>query len=206
MDSNLQRYGLTDRFEQEATMYEGLFLARVSVQHRDLYEVVGERGELCASVTGKLAYHAGNVVDFPAVGDWVMIDREDCGSGNAVIHHILRRKSVFTRQAAGTANERQVIAANVDTVFLCMSLNADFNLRRMERYLAIAWDSGATPVIVLTKSDLCEYLPGKLEEIASVSAGADVIACSAMDEDGYRAVEAYAERGKTIAFIGSSGV
>ena len=203
---NLKKYGLSDRFEQEASLYKGLFPARVTEQHRDLYKVISEDGELIAGISGKLAYHADEKSSFPAVGDWVMIDRTDSNSGNAVIKHILGRKSIFVRQGAGTAGEEQVIAANIDTVFICMSLNSDFNLRRMERYLAIAWDSMAKPVIVLTKSDLCEDLQRKLDELSSVSMGIDVVVCSSEDKDGYNIVGDYIEEGKTIAFIGSSGV
>ena len=202
----LKKYGLNDRFEQEATLYEGMFLARVSEQHREIYKVISEQGELKASVSGKLAYTADNSVDFPAVGDWVMVDRMDGSAGNAVIHHILRRKSVFTRKAAGTSNTTQIVAANIDVVFICMSLNADFNLRRVERYLSIAWDSMATPVIVLTKADLCYDLQQRLFEITTVSVGTDVIVCSCMEENGYQSITSYITEGKTIAFIGSSGV
>lgn len=206
MNINLKNYGLTARFEQEATMYDGLFIARVSEQHRELYKVISECGELDASVSGKLAYNAEGQTAFPAVGDWVMIDRMDGSNGNAIIHHILRRKSVLARQAAGTENSGQVIAANIDTIFICMSLNADFNIRRIERYLTIAWDSMATPVIILTKSDLCDDLPQKLDAIASVSMGVDVIHCSSETGNGYEAINAYIGSGKTIAFVGSSGV
>jgi len=206
LNSTLTQYGLSDRFKQEATLHEGLFLARVLEQHRDLYKVVCEAGQLHASISGKLSYEADDSLSYPAVGDWVMIDRTDGNSGNAIIHHILSRKSVFARQAAGAGNEQQVIAANVDTVFICMSLNADFNLRRMERYLTIAWDSNAKPVIVLTKSDLCEDLDEKLRELETVSLGVDTLVCSSMSEDGYEEVAQHTEAGKTIAFIGSSGV
>lgn len=203
---NLKKYGLNNRFEQEATLYEGLFPARVSEQHRDLYKVIGEEGELQAIVSGKLAHAADDSMDFPAVGDWVMIDRVDGSAGNAIIHHILQRKSFFARKAAGTSNATQIVAANIDLVFICMSLNADFNLRRLERYLSIAWDSMATPVIVLTKADLCPDLQQRLDEIASVSVGADVIVCSCKVENGFESVNSYIAEGKTIAFIGSSGV
>lgn len=204
--NNLIKYGLTDRFEQEATMYEGLFLARVTEQHRDLYKVASEKGELHAGVSGNFIYRANDNTDFPAVGDWVMIDRVDDNAGNAVIHHILRRKSCFERKAAGTSNSIQIVATNIDTIFICMSLNADFNLRRLERYLSIAWDSMATPVIVLTKADLCNDLSQKLAEIATVSVGTDLVVCSSKEEDGYQEVLSYIKEGKTIAFIGSSGV
>jgi ribosome biogenesis GTPase len=135
-----------------------------------------------------------------------MIDRQDAGAGNAVIQHVLRRKSVFARQAAGTSNDEQVVAANIDTVFICMSLNADFNLRRLERYLTIAWSSMAAPVIVLTKSDLCGDLPAKLDELSTVSMGTEVIACSSENEYGLPEIIACIGREKTVAFVGSSGV
>jgi ribosome biogenesis GTPase len=204
--NNLIKYGLSDRFTHEASFYEGLFLARVTEQHRDLYKVAGEKGELQAGVSGNFIYRANDNSDFPAVGDWVMIDRMDDNAGNAVIHHILRRKSVFERKAAGTGNSIQIVAANIDIIFICMSLNADFNLRRVERYLSIAWSSMATPVIVLTKSDLCGNLDQRLLEISKVSVGTDVVVCSSMEEDGYEQVGNYIQAGKTIAFIGSSGV
>jgi len=203
---NLKDYGLNDRFAQEATLYDNLFIARVTAQHRELYTVVCEAGELSASVSGKFAYRTDDPTDFPAVGDWVMIDRTDKHSGKAIIHTVLRRKSMLARQSAGATSAGQMIAANIDTIFICMSLNADFNLRRIERYLTIAWDSMATPVIVLTKSDLCDDLQQKLDEVATVSMGVDVLVCSSVSEDGYEAIKAYVGQGKTIAFIGSSGV
>jgi len=206
LNADLKTYGLSERFEQEATMHEDLFLARITEQHRDLYKVVCTGGEINAAVSGKFTHDAGDQTDFPAVGDWVMIDRNNEDSGAAVIHHILRRKSMLARQSAGTAVSGQIIAANVDTVFICMSLNTDFNLRRMERYLALVWDSMATPVIVLTKSDLCDDLQQKLDEIAAVSMGVEVIVCSSESGGGLDEVSVQVECGKTIAFIGSSGV
>lgn len=204
--NNLIKYGLSERFEQEATLYDGFFPARVTEQHRDLYQVVSESGELQAGVSGNFIYRSNDNSDFPAVGDWVMIDRLDDSAGKAVIRQILRRKSVIERKAAGTANAVQIVAANIDTIFICMSLNADFNVRRIERYLSIAWNSMATPVIVLTKADLCSDLDMRLAELAKVSVGTDVVVCSSKEENGYEAVLSYVKPGKTIAFIGSSGV
>lgn len=203
---DLKEYGLIPRFEQEATMYEGLYIARVIEQRRDLYKVISENGELHAEVSGKFVYNAYDNADFPAVGDWVMVDRTEDSSGNAIIHQVLRRKSVFERRAAGTSNTLQIVAANIDVVFICMSLNADFNLRRLERYLSVAYDSMAKPVIVLTKSDLCDDLSQRLSEISTVSVGTDVVISSSVGDDGYKEVLSYIEYGKTIAFIGSSGV
>ncbi len=206
MNSNLYQYGLDDFFLNEAASYAGLYLARVTEQHREQYKAVTESGELSALVSGKLAFYAEGNAGFPAVGDWVMTDREDDSSGHAVIHHILKRKSLFTRKAAGREQMEQVIAANIDTVFICMSLNQDFNLRRLERYLTIAWDSMAAPVVVLTKSDLCRDPKQKLIEVQSMAIGADVVLCSAENADGLDVIRNYTLPGKTIAFIGSSGV
>ncbi|WP_418791922.1 ribosome small subunit-dependent GTPase A [Phosphitispora sp. TUW77] len=205
--NNLYNIGLSERFIQEAEMYDSnLHLARVSAQHKDMYRVITESGEIWAEISGKLSYSASVSADYPVVGDWVLVDRIDDNNGYAIIHHILTRKSCFERKAAGTGQERQKIAANIDTVFICMSLNNDFNVRRIERYLAIAWDSMAVPVIVLTKSDLCSDLPTKLKELESVAIGVDVVITTSMNGDGYTGIGKYLHKGKTIAFIGSSGV
>lgn len=204
--SNLKKYGITGEIIQAAEHFPDCCVARVVRQNRDFYEIVSESGESQAAVSGKLLYEAQENYDFPAVGDWVMIGKSEHMSGTDVIRRILPRKTVFERKAAGTANTAQIIAANIDTVFLCMSLNQDFNLRRMERYLAIAWDSGASPVIVLTKSDLCGDLPRYLNETASISLSADTIVCSSVSSDGLESISDRIRPGETVAFIGSSGV
>ncbi len=205
--TNLSDIGLAEQHIQEAMMYGGNFhLARISAQHKDMYKAITEKGEIQAEVSGKMSYTASTPADYPAVGDWVLVDRTDPKNGNAIIHRVLTRKSCFERKVAGRRYECQVIAANIDTVFICMSLNNDYNLRRMERYLSIAWDSGAMPVIVLTKSDLCDNINAKLMEIESVAFGVDVIVTSSMGADGYTGIFKYLQKGKTIAFIGSSGV
>ncbi|NLY19761.1 MAG: ribosome small subunit-dependent GTPase A [Tissierellia bacterium] len=206
MNVNLENYGFNEHFQQKASLYNDLFIGRVTEQHRDLYKIMTEAGEIHGTVTGKLAYGAEDQTSFPAVGDWVMIDRIESNKGNAVIHDILKRSSLVVRQAAGTDQSVQVIAANVDTIFICMSLNKDFNIRRIERYLTIAWDSMAVPIIVLTKSDLCNDLEDKLLEIESVSVGTKVIVCSSKNGEGYEEINSCIDAGKTVAFIGSSGV
>lgn len=202
----LENYGLDQRIQQEASLYSGLFVARVTEQHRDLYKVITEAGELLAEVSGKLAFDARDNTSFPVVGDWVMIDRLDHSSGHGVIHQVLSRKSLFERKAAGTGGGSQIVAANFDLVFICMSLNKDFNLRRLERYLSIAWNSMARPVIVLTKADLCDDLGARLSDIAAVRVGTDVVVCSSLDHRGYDEIASYLAPGKTIVFLGSSGV
>ncbi len=206
MQNRALNLGFSDRFQQEAAVYQGLFPGRVIAQYKDLYKVATAKTELMAEISGKLRYSSDVLSDYPAVGDFVMLDRDGDQSGNAIIHNILSRKSVFIRRAAGTANDVQVVAANIDTVFICMSLNNDFNLRRLERYLAIAWDSGAVPVIVLTKSDLCNDLPVKLAEVADIAMGVDVLVTTSMTGDGYQSILTYIKPGQTVAFMGSSGV
>lgn len=164
----LKKYGWQDAWETQ--IGEGGYPARVIRQDHDLYRVAGAKGELNAHITGKMMYEAASEADYPAVGDWVVIDRETDEGGEAAISRILKRRSVFVRKAAGSSQAVQVVAANVDTIFLCMALNQDYNLRRLERYLTIAWDSGATPVVVLTKADLCDDLPQKLAEVTLTSA------------------------------------
>ncbi|KAF1085329.1 putative ribosome biogenesis GTPase RsgA [Sporotomaculum syntrophicum] len=206
IDNILKKYGVSERFIQEATLYPNLVIGRICLQYKDLYQAVTCQGEVVAEISGKLRYAAASLSDYPAVGDFVMLDRSDNKNGNAIIQHVLTRKSSFERKAVGMENDVQVVAANIDTVFICMALNNDYNLRRLERYLSIAWDSCAIPVVVLTKSDICHNLQEKLTQVASVAIGVDVLVTSAMSEDGYKSILSYVQPGKTVAFIGSSGV
>lgn len=199
---DMRMYGLSDRFTKE---FEGHTISRILSQEKGIYHIVAEKGEKLGEISGKLRYNALTISEFPAVGDFVIVDWNEKG-GNAVIHHVLPRKSCFTRKAAGDARNEQVVAANIDTIFLCMSLNNDFNLRRLERYLSIAWDSGAVPVIVLTKADLCTDLEGRLYDVSAVAMGVDVLTTTAEEEKGYEQILTYIDSGKTVAFIGSSGV
>jgi len=202
----MKSLGLTERFIQESTIYEGLHTGRIVFQSKDLYKVITEDGELTAEISGKFRYRAQALSDYPAVGDFVMVDRTDNASGNGIIHHVLTRKSAFARKTAGTTSDTQIVAANIDTVYICMSLNNDFNPRRLERYLSIAWDSGATPVVVLTKSDLCNDIESRLDEISHLTLGVDVLVTTSTSDDGYLALKRYLGSGQTVAFIGSSGV
>jgi ribosome biogenesis GTPase len=198
-------FGLSERFAVLTTEHPNLVTGRILSQEKGFYRVISAQGEQFAETSGKLRYEAESVSDFPAVGDFVMID---CAQrmGNAIIHHILPRKSVFIRKAVGTARKEQVVAANIDMAFICMSLNNDFNLRRLERYLSICWESGATPVVVLTKADLCENTAEKLSSVEAVAMGADILITSAIELDGYEQVLSHIKEGHTIALIGSSGV
>lgn len=200
----LKSYGLTDRYINESSIYEGLRLARVIAQYKGLYKIITDNGEQKAQISGKLRHETTELSKFPAVGDFVMVSYEKT-EDTAVIHHILTRKSVFLRTAVGIKDQAQVVASNVDSVFICMSLNSNYNLNRLERYLSIAWDSGATPVIVLTKSDLCENLTQVIQEVEQVSFYSDIITTS-MFENNIDKFKPYLKEGITAAFIGSSGV
>ena len=178
--------------------------ARVISQEKGLYKLQNGIEVKSAVVSGKYRYETQTISDYPAVGDYVAAEWPKDGS-NAVITGLFPRKSCFIRKAAGTGKQEQVLAANIDTAFICMSLNNNFNIRRLERYLSVAYDSGATPVVVLTKSDLCSHVESKITEAQSVAPGVDVLAISSLDED-YEAVMKYILPDKTVAFIGSSGV
>ncbi|RPF48243.1 ribosome biogenesis GTPase [Hydrogenoanaerobacterium saccharovorans] len=201
----LNNYGLTDRFSNEAGMYPELSIARITAQYRGLYKIVSVHGEMQAEISGKLRFETTELAKFPTVGDFVMVS-VDASCGNAIIHHVLTRKSVFLRTAVGVSGQAQSVAANIDTVFICMSLNNNFNLSRLERYLSVAWDSGATPVVLLTKSDLCEDLEKAVNVVERVSSFSDVIPLSVYDKNIEQTLSKYLKSGTTSAFIGSSGV
>lgn len=202
----LDKYGVTPKMRALAGMYSDWHLARVISQSRDIYKVVTDEDEFFGEVSGKFMYDAVTRADYPAVGDYVMLDRKSGKEGNGIIHKVLDRNSAFIRKAAGSAAEEQVVAANADKVFLCMSLNQDFNIRRLERYIALGWESGAIPVVVLTKSDLCEDIEEKKCEVEAVAVGIDIVIVNSVEEDGYAKISDYIEEGKTYCFVGSSGV
>ena len=201
---DLRAYGMTDAIMQRAREASGLedpVVGRVLSQAHELYRVVGEQGELFAEAAGKLRHAARSAADFPAVGDFVLLDRADDAGGRAIVSQVLPRTSAFVRKAAGASFEQQVVAANIDTAFLGMSLVGDFNLRRLERYLALAWEGGAVPVVVLTKADACESLGRRLRAVQSVAFGIDVRAVSSMEEGGCEAVRPYLQPGRTVALL-----
>ena len=197
-------FSIPDRWAALAAPYPEWTVGRITLQEKGMYRLCTIMGEQNALVSGKFQFDAQSPSDYPAVGDYVMVSYAD--PDTAVIHQVLPRKSLFVRKAAGTSKAEQVVAANIDTVFLCMSLNNDFNLRRLERYLAVAWESGADPVVVLTKADLCADLPQKQREVEAIAMGVDILTTSAMESDGYRQIMPYITEGGTVAFVGSSGV
>ncbi len=184
----------------------GEFLpARVAVQHKGHYVLYSNVGELQGRITGRLRYLAGDTKDFPAVGDWVVI-RARPGEGTATITDILPRRTKFSRKVAGPITEEQIIAANIDKAFIVSGLDEDFNPRRIERYLVLTAESGADPVIVLNKADLCDDLPAVLHELNAVAGGAPVLVTSAKRNEGLDQLATMIQEGQTGTLLGSSGV
>lgn len=208
---DLNDLGWSPFFAQHFEVYKELVPARVACQHRDLYVVYSAGGELTAEVPGKWRHTARSPAEFPAVGDWVGVaPREE---DKATIHALLPRKSRVARKAAGGRERRsggdideQVIAANIDTLFLVNGLDGDFNLRRLERYLTLAWDSGAAPVIVLNKADQCPEVEERVAQVEAIAFGVPVHPVSALEQQGLEALAPYLGVGRTVAVVGSSGV
>ena len=194
--------GLAAAFAEHAG--HGYVPARVVLEHTHIYRVATGEQEFLARVSGRLRHRANARPDFPGVGDWVIV--EPVESGDARIHGVLPRFSKFSRRAAGDVTEEQVVAANIDVVFLVGGLDNDFNPRRIERYLVVAWESGATPVVLLNKADLVEEPLRFVEEVRSSAPGVDVHAISAKDPASLEAVRAHLGIGRTAALLGSSGV
>jgi ribosome biogenesis GTPase / thiamine phosphate phosphatase len=204
--THLDRYGWNERFavafgEHAAA---GRVPARVVLEHTHIYRVAMEAGEALARVSGRLRHHARQRPDFPAVGDWVVV--EPVADSDARIHAVLPRASRFSRRAAGDATEEQVVAANIDVVFLIGGLDGDFNPRRIERYLVVAWESGATPVVVLNKADLVDDPLRHVAEVRAVAPGVDVHAVSTRQPGSLDVLRAHLGIGRTAALLGSSGV
>lgn len=199
--------GWSDTFATAFSEHEqsGALAGRVAVQHRDLYHLLTPEGELKGVVSGRFRHKADNPADFPAVGDWVAAHPPEV-DGPCVIHAVLPRRSTFSRRAAGTVPYEQVIASNVDTLFIVSGLDDNHNVRRVERYVMQAWDSGAVPVVILNKADLCDDPAGALSETQDTLVGVDVHAVSGERGDGVDGLTTYLGRGRTVAFVGSSGV
>ncbi|MDQ7797680.1 MAG: ribosome small subunit-dependent GTPase A [Candidatus Edwardsbacteria bacterium] len=189
-------------------------VGRVSAVHTNLCQVLTGGGEVTAQVSGKMRDKINNETTspngetpepaFPAVGDWVMMIH-DQQHNSGIIRMVLPRKTKFSRNAAGATSQEQVIAANIDYAFIVAALNADFNPSRIERYLVTTWNSGAVPVILLNKSDLCTEVDAKIVEMEKTAVGVSVHAISAAKGEGLEQLSPYLQNGRTSVFIGSSG-
>ncbi|HTK68338.1 MAG TPA: ribosome small subunit-dependent GTPase A [Candidatus Eisenbacteria bacterium] len=206
----LHALGWTPFFDAQFQPYQasGLVPARVMEEQRNSFRIATTPDALHqAELTGKLRRDAslGSRIR-PCTGDWVAAALPEHPGGLALIHHVLERRTCFSRQEAGTRTAEQVVAANVDTVFLVQSLNQNFNVRRIERYLALLWESGAEPVVVLSKADVCADPAPRIEEAERAARGVSVLTVSAVREGGVEPLRPYLAAGRTVALVGSSGV
>jgi ribosome biogenesis GTPase len=194
--------------ELAALAQPGQVAGRVAVQHRGAYDVLTDDGELRCEVPQRLVREASTPAELPAVGDWVVVEPTEPGRG--VIHAVLERRTAFSRLAAhdpgSHTTHEQVVAANVDVVFVVSSIVDDLSARRLERYLTLGWESGARPVVLLTKADLVDDPAAALAEVSEVAVGVPVHAVSVHTGAGLDAVRAELRPGVTAALLGSSGV
>lgn len=207
MNNIITNYGYTEFYKNQEAKFEavekGLIPGRVIEVQREQYKIITENGESAAKLKGSLFYNEDIISTYPAVGDFVLVKPNPLGED--IIYHVLERKSKFSRLDSFNEIE-QVVATNFDYVFIMTSLNYDFNLRRVERYLASAWESGAVPVIVLTKADLCEDYEDYVAQIEEIAFGVSIIPISSVTGEGIENLQEFTTSGKTVVFLGSSGV
>lgn len=184
----------------------GCVPARVTLELKGYFEVTSADRARLGECAGRFLREARSPADYPAIGDWVAVSPQAGDDTRALIHALLPRRTRFSRKAAGEHTIEQVVAANVDTVFLVAGLDGNYNLHRMERYLAAAWASGAEPVILLNKADLAADPEAIAAELAIVARGVPVRVVSAQTRRGLKALEPWLQPGRTIALLGSSGV
>jgi ribosome biogenesis GTPase len=204
---DLKNFGYNSFFEAHFGEYsnDGYIPGRVAVQNKSNYIVYSAYGELLAEVSGKFMFDAEAIEDYPAVGDWVVI-RPLLDEQKGIIDKVLPRKTLFSRKEAGGKTQKQILASNVDAVFIMTSLNQDFNIRRLERYLVLSNECGTNSVIILSKSDLCNEIENKMNEVKQIAGGIPVHAISSVTGQGIDGLKNYFTDGETIALLGSSGV
>lgn len=204
---NIKNLGWNESLERQFSKYKDLYtFGRIAVEYKRIYKVYFEEGEVLASVSGKMNYEAVNREDYPAVGDWVVIDKVNSTNDRAYIHSILTRKSKFSRKYSEESTDEQIIATNIDIVFIFMSLDNNFNLRILERYIDMVLESGSRPVIILTEDDLCSDIEEKTRQVLQIAIGIDVLCVSAANNMGLDDIRGYIKEGITATFLGSSEV
>lgn len=204
---DLRELGWDDRWAEACAPHvaDGLVPARIAIEYNHIYRGFTAEGELRLQHAGRFRHRVAARSELAAVGDWVAV-RRTSGEATGTIEAVLPRRSRFSRKVAGELTEEQVVAANIDVVFLVMGLDGDYNPRRLERYLLLASESGARPVVLLSKADLAEDLPAAQAEIAATAPGIPVHAISVVTREGLDDVLAHLGRGRTGALLGSSGV
>ena len=202
----LEDLGWDAFFEQQRdAAAPGLIAARITAEYAGCYEVRLARGEALASVSGRFRHTAASTGEMPVVGDWVLLS-DTPGAERLPIQSVLKRRSKLSRKATDEEEAEQPIAANVDTVFIVQSLDGNYNLRRLERFLVAVRESGAEPVVILNKADLCPEADKHAEETSLLAPCVPVIILDSVSLRGYGRLDPFLAKGRTIAFIGSSGV
>lgn len=203
----LRAWGWGEAWEAalEEVAAPGLVPGRVVAEYRSELRVRTADGERKARSAGSLRHRAAGRGELPAVGDWVLVEGGD-GDGMAVIREVLPRRSRFSRKEAGERTEEQVVAANIDRVWIAVALDQPLSLRRIERFLAVAWESGAQPELILTKADLAEDPAGAVRAVEGVAFGVPVRLTSGLTGEGMAALEGSLAPGLTVALLGPSGV
>ncbi|MCB0728592.1 MAG: ribosome small subunit-dependent GTPase A [Ignavibacteriae bacterium] len=205
--TELTKYGWDDFFENQLNEFseKELHAGRVAIENKSNYLLYTEFGEYSGELSGKFYYDADSRGGLPAVGDWVMF-RPVHNEKKAVIENVLNRRNKFSRKVVLEKINEQVIAANIDYLFIVTSFNLEFNIKRIERYLTLAYDNGLNPVIILSKEDLCEDTAEIISEVRSISGDADIHPISAIENKGMEELKKYLEGNRTAAVVGSSGV
>lgn len=207
----LQKFGYKEPFISQTEdlliqpNYSNCVPGRIVLEHKHSYRIVTADAEWLGTISGNFAYNASMRKDYPAVGDWVLVEKMP-GEEKCIIHKLLDRQSLFSRKMAGLEIDEQIVASNIDFIMIVMSLNHDFNERRLERYLTAAWNSGATPIVVLTKMDLCENVEHYIDIVKNSAFGVDIYTVSTVTGQGIPLLRELLQPNKTAALMGSSGV
>jgi len=221
---NLEHLGWNNFFQNQFETINNTSYtpARVIRVGKEIYHLNSTSGKFIGTLSGKLRYSITNIADYPAIGDWVLVKMLN-NRTEAVIYHILKRKSCLTRKVPvsggkkvrdisgrkvtlGGSTEEQVIAANISTIFIVIALDNTFNLKRLERFLLLAYNSGAKPVIILNKIDLCDSIEERVSDIETVAIGVDFHLISAITQEGINELKKYFLCNQTVALFGVSGV
>ncbi len=202
---DLTSFGWSEFFQKQTVQRPAAIPARVIAQERDRYVVITESGERSATVAGRLRHSWQRREDVPVVGDWVLVVRNPEETTVTLVQR-LERRTAMQRKMTGEVTESQVVAANIDVVMIVCSMNRELNVRRIERYLTAVWDTGARPLVVLNKKDVCEGPEEVMNALESITLTCAVVAVSARTGEGMEALRSEVKRGETAVLVGSSGV
>lgn len=197
----MKKYGLTKKYYNESNLLDNQTIGRIVSKEHEIFKAITEFGVIDAKFTSDFNYEAKDLLEFPVVGDFVIIETNQ-NKINSIIQKILKRKNTLIRKREWSSNYDHVVAANIDTIFVCLSLNNNFNIKKLEAYISIASKSTAEKVVVLTECYSFTNIEYILNEISFVTKGMEVIVTSGMDSDGYKSLKNYIKEGNTVVFIG----